>query len=389
MNQTFVPPICAVNPVVATMKRLGRSSLFLWICILQTAAAGFALLSSLVGLIGLPSLLDLNGLEYAAASSLLSCVVPALFAMGLWMIRHTCKSDVSPFVTTGGLKTVKVLVTISLVLLYIVAGLIPLAILGMFALGSAVTDIFSDPSIYGEFNEEFLDEFSDIPSFSMENVAGGIFLGAFVTVLVIVLAVLVFSIVYYHSLRRGVTTLLENAEGILTDRSFPMFAIVTFYIVGACSAFSALSSLFLLPLAGLASAASATAYILGGVLMGRYRKEMEGLRIMSAQVVPSTPFVPAEQPVAPAPVAEQPVPVAVAVPQTVPVYEEAAPVVDPAPVVDVAPVAEATPVVEAEPVAEPAEQSVEEFIPAFCSACGRKRGENEKFCPGCGKPFQN
>ena len=63
MNQTFVPPICAVNPVVAAMKRLGRSSLFLWICILQTAAAGFTLLSSLVGFIGFTSLLDLDGLE--------------------------------------------------------------------------------------------------------------------------------------------------------------------------------------------------------------------------------------------------------------------------------------------------------------------------------------
>ena len=389
MNQTFVPPICAVNPVVAAMKRLGRSSLFLWICILQTAAAGFTLLSSLVGFIGFTSLLDLDGLEYTAGGNFLSFVVPALFAMGLWMIRHTCKSDVSPFVTTGGLKTVKVLITISLVLLYIVAGFIPLFLLGMLALGSAASDIFSDPSIYGEFNEEFLDEFSDIPSFSLEGAAEGVLLFSLLFVVVIVLAVLVYAIIYYHSLRRGVTTLLENAEGILTDRSFPMFAIVSFYILGACGAFSALSSLFLMPIVGLASAASATAYILGGVLMGRYRKEMEGLRIMSAQVVPSDPFVPNQQPVAPAPVAEQPVPVAVAVPQTVPAYEEAAPVVDPAPVVDVAPVVEATPVVEEEPVAEPAEQSVEEFIPAFCSACGRKRGENEKFCPGCGKPFQN
>ncbi len=368
MNQPFTPPICAVNPVVGAMKRLGRTPLFLWICILQTAAAGLALLSSLGASIGIASLLELDGLEYTAGSSLLSCVLPGLFAMGLWLIRHTCRSDVSPFVTTGGLKTIKVLVTISLVVLYIVAGCIPLLLLGALALGSVATDIFSDPSVFGEFGEfeeEFLDEFSDMPSYYLEDMLeGGLLFG--LVVVVVVLAVLVFGIIYYHSLRRGVTALMENAEGILTDRSFPMFSIVTFYIVGGCGAISALTSLFVLPLAGLASAASATAYILGGVLMGRYRKEMEQLRYFSS-VAPAVPFVPAQQPV----------PVAVSVCETVPAQ----------PPVEVAPVSsvEAAPV----PVEQSVEQPIAEPAPAFCSACGRKRGEDEKFCPACGKPFSN
>lgn len=371
MNQTFTPPICAVNPVVGSMKRLGRSPLFLWICILQTAAAGLTLLSSLGTFIGFASLLDLNGLEYTAGSSVLSCVVPGLFAMGLWLIRRACCSDISPFVTTGGLKTVKVLVTISLAFLYIVAGCIPLFLLGLLLAGSAMGDLFSDPSFYGEFHEEFLDEFSQTPGFSIEEIpidemlAGGLLIGL-VIVLVTVLAVMVYFILYYHFLRRGISTLMENAEGILTDRSFPLFTIVTFYIAGGCTAVSALTSLVIFPLAALGSAAMAIVYILGGIIMGRYRKEMQYLRMVSsAPVSPAVPFA-NEQPVVPAPAAEQPVAAAVSDSQFVPVYEQAAPVI------------------EAEPMANPISAPDE-----YCSGCGRKRGENENFCPGCGKPFSN
>lgn len=366
MNQTFTPPICAVNPVVGAIKRLGRSPLFLCICIFQTIAAGLTLLSS-VGMMGSP-LMDFEGMELVADSSLLSFVFPALFAMGLWLIRHACKSDVSPFVTTGGLKTVKVLVTIQLVFMYIVAGCIPVFLLGMLALGSAASDIFSDPSVYGEFDEEFLDEFSGTYSFSVDEFVSTGLISILVIALVIVLAVLVYFIIYYHSLRRGVTTLMENAEGILTDRSFSMFTIVTFFIAGGCGAFSALSSLALLPLAGLASGVMATVYILGGVFMCRYRKEMEQLRFMSSHMAPAAPFVPEAQPA----------------PQPAPAYETVPPQVQvaPVPAVDVSPVAEpvADPIPEPQPVPVACE---------FCSECGRKRGEGEKFCPGCGKPFSN
>lgn len=373
MNQTFTPPICAVNPVVGAIKRLGRSPLFLCICIFQTIAAGLTLIASL-GLFsnnyGVFSdlLEDMEGLEISADSGLLSFVFPALFAMGLWLIRHACKSDVSPFVTTGGLKTVKVLVTIQLVFMYIVAGCIPVFLLGMLALGSAASDIFSDPSVYGEFDEEFLDEFSGTYSFSMDEFVSTGLISILAVVLLVVLAVLVYMIIYYHSLRRGVTTLMENAEGILTDRSFSMFTIVTFYIMGSFAAFSALTSLVIMPVAALSSGAMAVAYILGGVFMCRYRKEMEQLRFMSSHIAPAAAFVPAEQPA----------------PQPAPAYETVPPQVQvaPVPAVDVSPVAE--PVAEPIPAPQPVPVACE-----FCSECGRKRGEGEKFCPGCGKPFSN
>ncbi len=365
MNQTFTPPVpppvyepvCAVNPVVGAIKRLGRSPLFLCLCIFQTIAAGLTLLSSLGFMVGTPSLLDVEEIAIAADSGLLSFVIPGLFAMGLWMIRHACRNNASPFVTTGGLKTVKVLITIQLVFMYIVAGCIPLLILGMFALEGVAGELFSDPAFYGEFEEEFLDEFSGTYNFSVEEFVSTGLLSILAIALIVVLAVLVYMIIYYHSLRRGVTTVMENAEGILTDRSFSMFSVVTFYIVGGCGAVSALSSLALMPLAAFASAASATVFIMGGVLMGRYRKEMEQLRFMSLNPVPA-PFTMNEQPFVPAPVSQ---------PQTVPQPEfvpQSAPVVEPAP----APV----PVVD-----------------EFCSGCGRKRGEGENFCAGCGKPFSN
>ncbi len=384
MNQTFtppvpppvVPPVCAVNPVVGAIKRLGRSPLFLCLCIFQTIAAGLTLLSSLGFLVNTPSVLDFEGMEISTDSNLLSFVIPALFAMGLWMIRHACRNDVSPFVTTGGLKTVKVLVTIQLVFMYILTGCIPLLIFGLFALGGVASELFSDPAFYGEFEEEFLDEFSEVPSFDLEEaLAGGAMIGISI-VLLFVLAVLVYMIVYYHSLRRGVTAVMENAEGILTDRSFSMFTIVTFYIAGGCVALSTLTTIALLPIAGLASGAMATVYILGGVLMGRYRKEMQQLRLVSSGAVPA-PFGMNEQPFAPAPVPFTPeaVPVAEAVPapETVPAVEVA-----PVPAVDIAPVAE--------PVSQPEPTPVAH---EFCSGCGRKRGEGENFCPGCGKPFSN
>ena len=388
MNQTFtppvapppvMPPVCAVNPVVGAIKRLGRSPLFLCLCIFQTVAAGLTLIASLdlfsnnYGVFS-DLLEDMEGLELSADSGLLSFVFPALFALGLWLIRAACKNNGSPFVTTGGLKTVKVLVTIQLVFMYIVAGCIPLFLLGVFALGGALGDVFSDPSFYGEFDEEFLDEFSGTYSFSVDECVSTGLISILAVVLLVVLAVLVYMIIYYHSLRRGVTTLIENAEGILTDRSFSMFTIVTFYIMGSFAAFSALTSLVIMPVAALSSGAMAVAYILGGVLMGRYRKEMEHLRMASAGQVPPPPFEMGQPPFVPQP-QPAPVPQPEFVPAPVPVAEPAS-VADPVPVADPAPAQE--------PIVQSTVLGVE-----FCSECGRKRGEDEKFCPGCGKPFSN
>ncbi|MBR3844793.1 MAG: hypothetical protein IKM39_04730, partial [Clostridia bacterium] len=262
-NNSYIPPapelpyggICAVNPVVATIKGLGRSAMFLWICILQTVVAGLTLLNTILlsaGINLIEGLVDMSGLDVpdevfeildvTSASTGLAFVFPALFALGFWLIRAACKSDGSPFVTTGGLTTMKVLITISLVMLYIVAGCIPFMILAFLFLLGSETDL--SPYI-GEFDEGYIDDFSDFPVYEFESAFSGVFFGAMVIVLAIALVVLVVCIVYYHFLLRGMNTLKENCEGILSDRSFPMFVVVWLYIMAGCSFVTALLSLSL------------------------------------------------------------------------------------------------------------------------------------------------
>ncbi len=375
-NNSFPPPppppyggICAVNPVVETIKRLGRSPMFLWVCILQTAAAGLTLLQSILSMLGLTMIVDTmemyedfpgEFLESTGAGLSLSFVFPALFALGLWLVRAACRSDASPFVTTGGLKTVKVLITINLVMMYILAGCMPLLLLAVIALMGSGEDFFS---MIGEFDEEFIDDFS-----ASSSLFEGVFTGVLLVALVVVLAVAVVGIIYYHILRKGIATLEENCEGILSDRSFPMFVIVMFYVFAGGSFFSALTGLVLTPVAALAEGVSGSVYLMGAILMQKYRKGMEHLRMVSMGApVPPADFQPAP---APGPMPE-PNPGWAVPPVPGPVSQPAPP-----PMPGTAPQPETPKEVEGEPQPKTV---------GYCPSCGRAVKEGESFCAGCGR----
>ncbi len=285
MTQPMLPAdaakdaLCGINPVVKTVKKLGRSGLFLAVCLFQTfgvlASLGHAVFMALEGLSVTETFWDFIG--FFSSELGFSFVYQGLLALCFWLIRKGCKSNASPFTPTGGLTFLKVLVTLKLVVFYIVAVACPV----VFAVA-----VFS--LLFGVgTGEEYLDEFSQ-PIIQWDWLLDEEFpMGIFLILLVVVFFSAVFHIVVFHCHRRGIKTVSENFGGILSDRSVPVFSVISLIIiaVSGLGRFGGIVPIYML--GSVQQVLNGTALVLLAVTLIKYRGEMKHLRQTAFEEVPS------------------------------------------------------------------------------------------------------
>jgi hypothetical protein len=379
--QTTPVGVCAINPVVASIKTLGRSTQFLLVCIFQSLTA----LCSLVATFLNPFIISQNS-DIQTTTFNGNFIVPTLMALAFWLIYATCRSDASPFLKTGGLTIIKVIQTILLVCLYILVALIPLILIGLFAL-SAMGEEF-----WNQFINEFMYEFGNqMPSEFHQYFESQFLMNSLTVVTIVVmlvcLGVLIFNIVVTSLTVKGLNILKENFEGILTDRSFPLLVIVMGYISAIGSYFTTVSGLITLDVFTLLeSAFTATATLLGCMLVQKHRKGMAELRTLSRMATTDSSVAPTPQPQpfqAPAapyiPITEQPSTDCLPVEETVPLtveetlFEEA-----------ISQPEETEEPLETETeIPQPTEIEIPK-TPKYCSVCGTPLQDYAHFCHNCG-----
>lgn len=263
---SFAPPVSAVNPVVRAVKERGRSPLFLVLCLLQSAVTVATLALSFVGV----EITSEFSFSDGGGNSVEVSVLPILFTVAFWIIRYACCSDESPFISTGGLKFVKVITTIQLVLYYILGVCLPIVFFSLLVSQEILGDLFGNSGDY----------IDDIPSDSFME---GIMNSMFMAIVIVLFIAVVFMIVFTHVLRRAIATLTENCEGYLTDRSIPMFLVVACYIMAGFQFLGGLGYISQVPLVSAVVIANGAVFVLGGVLLTKYRNTMEELRKTSME----------------------------------------------------------------------------------------------------------
>ena len=356
-------PVCAVNPVVATVKTIGRSIAFLWTCILFTVSTVLQIFNSIWSLINSSVQYDyFNDYEFEFDFDL-SFILPIFVCIGLWMIYNTCKSDHSPMVQSSGLSMVRAIQIVELVLVCLGTVVVALFAFVMLTMGSApfIADIW----------DEFIWEFNSyLPSSEWATMLSGII----VLILLGALVGFVFAIVYFVKLIKTLKIIGQHFCGMLTPQSISQFVIVATYIFGAIQLLGALGNLtewgsFWELAAGAASAAAC--FVLGTELQ-RYKKQMDQLWLMSMASVPAPSAAqPFGQPAPSVFTAQAPV----SAPATAPVQPE--------PETNSQPAASQPKAVETAPT-EASEQ--EEQQTTFCSSCGKPLAADEKYCTQCGQP---
>lgn len=285
----YDPPM-QEHPVVGEVKRFASSPLFLAAVILFSLSVLFSFVSQFTVQEKLGSLveewlykledvlgeLDIDGLgdvgEFLSSVDLKATlkssptvsfpILPALTAVGLWLIFVAGRKRNVPGMNPSGLKMIKVLTTVEFVFSVIGLGL------GTLAVGATAV-IFGAVKNDLPLNEEY----------------GLVVLIILITVAVTLLIALVFIILYYSKLIKSIGTAYTTATtGVPSDR-ISVFAAVMVILSGVSSLSSVLSVAALLPDAMLilSGLASGVASILFGVIMYQYRGRMRQL-MMGAPV---------------------------------------------------------------------------------------------------------
>ena len=283
------------HPVVAEVKRFACSPLFLAAVILFSLSILFSFVGQYTAREEIADLLEkglewmgdafgdleveglgnlgsfLTGAEFReslkSSPSFSLPIFPILTAVGLWMIYAAGKRRDLPVMNPGGLKMVKVIVTIQFVLAMVGLGL------GTLALGiTAVTFGLTGRQV--EWPERLLD---------LLHLDGDAMYAVVLTVLILLavsmLISLIVSALYYGKLTKSMGTVLNTAAtGVPSDR-ISAFAAVLVILSGVSNLSGILSLARYLPDAMLilSSLAGGVASILFGVIMLKYRTRMREL----------------------------------------------------------------------------------------------------------------
>lgn len=275
------------NPAVNVLKREGASTKFLVLAILLSVSAVLSIFSSSTTSNYLWEELYYNTYldwdVYDAMSGVVSNIfaaIPAiLIAVGLWMFYTSCRNVSHGGVSTSGLTIIKVLMIISMVF----------ACFAGFIILIAGFVLAFDPSFYYDYGSYY----SSYYNFGAGIIAVAVFVLAAVLALIIVYITRVIKIV--NRVKRVATTGMPNNE-------ISMFAVVFFYILAGfnvISAFSSLGNMYISPLGILASLVSAAAFIVGGMVLTKYKREMTMLMYSNPPVYPSYGQQPAQGAYAP------------------------------------------------------------------------------------------
>lgn len=262
-------PLRSTNPALHIIKKLGSSPLYLALCILSVVSVVFtaiyALFSVSLGVDTVFDLLNESGLAdygnqfgpilhsvgYAYTAALLVGLIPAvLHCIALWLTYASAKNNQSGGLQTTGLSIHIVILTIGTVLLALIALLVVACI------GLVVFLCFT----LGEME--------------METILFVVFVSA---VLVFLLATYAFAILYTIFLLRSLHKVKQTAlTGVPSDK-ISRFAAIVLIVLGAFSAVSAVSSMDILLF--VSSGVGAAMYIIGGILMLKYKDEMKKLSV--------------------------------------------------------------------------------------------------------------
>lgn len=272
------------NPAVNVLKREGASVRFLVLAILLSVSAVLSFFSTSTTsnyfLEELYYRTDIGWNVYDAMSNVMGNVfaaIPAiLMAIGLWMFYASCKNVSHGGVSTSGLTIIKVLMIISMVILCIAGFIIVIA--GF---------VMSFNSSY------FFDDYSSYYS-PFYGIGAGIIIGA----IFIVAALLALMIVYITRIIKIINRVKRVAQTGMPNNEISMFAVVMFYIMAGfnvISAFGSLTDMYISPLGILSSLVSAGTFVVGAVILMKYRKEMTMLMYSNPPVYPSYAQQPAQQ----------------------------------------------------------------------------------------------
>lgn len=250
------------NPTVNVLKREGASVRFLVLAILLSVSAVLSLFASSTTSNYFWDELyyntNIDWSVYSALSGVMSNVFAAiptiLMAVGLWMFYASCRNVSHGGVSTSGLTIIKVLMIISMVFLCL-AGFIVLIAGFVMAV---------DPSFLYDYGSYY-------------NSYYGLGAGLIIFAVFIVAAVLALMIVYITRIIKIINRVKRVAKTGMPNNEISMFAVVIFYIMAGfnvISAFSSLGDMYISPLGILASLVSAAAFVVGAIVLMRYKKEM-------------------------------------------------------------------------------------------------------------------
>lgn len=319
------------NPAVNAIKSSGSSSLVLAALILATAGRLVSLLTSIILIfsgnaysnITVEGPVNPQVIESAAnAGKVMSTVLiiigftpVVLMTIGMWMHYATCRNRFSGNISTGGLTLCRIAVIIDIVYAGLIALLVLLYAVMMFAFSGTFSNMFSYMMESGEYGYDY----GAFNGFTADMMGGLMIVLGFV--MVIVLAVIILMICYYSSVVKLIGRIKASAFSGLPDARISRFLTGMMYFLGVLSCLMGLLMLFGAPVAGLCSIGSAVSVILLAVALGRLRQQMTVL------LYPPVQPVYAPQPAAPAPMetpapVETPVPVETPNPVEVPTAEE-------------------------------------------------------------------
>lgn len=264
------------NPAVNVLKREGASTRFLVLAILLSASAVLSFFStSTTGNYFLEELYYRGNLAwdvYDTMSNVIGNIFVAipviLMAIGLWMFYASCRNVSHGGVSTSGLTIIKVLMIISMVFLCL-AGFV-------LVIGGLV--ISFNPSYFFDDYTSYYSPFY------------GIGAGIIMAVIFISVALLALMVVYITRIIKVINRVKRVAQTGMPNNEISMFAVVMFYIMAGfnvISAFGSLTDMYISPLGILQSLVSAATFVLGAVILMKYRKEMTMLMYSNPPVYPS------------------------------------------------------------------------------------------------------
>ena|GEM_PF-112240 len=250
------------NPAVNVLKREGASVRFLVLAILLSVSAVLSIFASSTTSNYFWDELYYNTYMdwdvYNALSSVMNNVFAAiptiLMAVGLWMFYASCRNVSHGGVSTSGLTIIKVLMIIAMVLLCFVGFIVLIAGFVM-AL---------NPSFFYDYGSYYN---------SYYNFGTGIIIFA----VFIIAAVLALMIVYLTRIIKIINRVKRVAKTGMPNNEISMFAVVIFYIMAGfnvISAFSSLGDMYISPLGILSYLAGAATFVVGAIVLMRYKKEM-------------------------------------------------------------------------------------------------------------------
>lgn len=260
------PLTTPVPPAVSELKKAAASPLFFTAVILSTVSAVLSLLFSifgsgaslamaeeLLGDLGLGTMTDAGAAGATIGSvigAFIGLIPQTILLIGLWKVTLSARDPLRPAIDGGGLSLIKGVMTFFLVMMVIAAALIALAVILLVVLAS--TGVLADSS-------------DDLA-------AGSIAVAILLAILLpIVVGAFVLLIVFYVKCIRSVNVARNTLYTGIPSSKVSLFVAVWCFISAALSLPSLLSLSFL------QVACSIATQILFGMVLIRYREQMQRL----------------------------------------------------------------------------------------------------------------